>query len=89
MKPEKGWQKKGIIGLFFLYIVLGIVFCVQRTSALGEQEGVAVMGNNVTPESEQASDNYKEIKKVALTFDADVIIGLSQESSINRVVSVI
>lgn len=72
VKPEKGWQKSGLFCFFILYLLLGILFAIQR-NALGQKVKVAeASGKKVIQKHRQDAeeqDTYKEIKKVALTFD--------------------
>ncbi len=69
MKQKSGWQKYALGYLFLLYIVLGSVYYIKYASATGSGTNVEVTGRRVEQEEIQAADNYKEIKKVAITFD--------------------
>lgn len=73
-----------------LGIMTGLLF-------LGQQEGKLTadkeMQQAVTPEAKEAAGEGKsaeeEVRKIAITFDDDVIIGLSQEISYKEAVSMI
>ena len=73
-----------------LGIMTGLLF-------LGRQEGKLTadkeMQQAVTPEAKEATGEGKsaeeEVRKIAITFDDDVIIGLSQEISYKEAVSMI
>lgn len=69
-------MKKRILSCIILMIFLGLI-CLAGYRKSGPR---AVMGKAVTEEGN---------KKIALTFDDDVIIGLSQEISYKEAVSMI
>lgn len=69
MKLKAGWQKQGLWFLFLLYIILGVVYCIRKVSSPESGTNVEVTGRGIEQEEIQASDKYKEIKKVAITFD--------------------
>ncbi len=69
MKNKKDWQKNGIWCFLFLYTLLSIVFLVKREFSAWEDGSAAMMGNNIAVQTAQENDNYREIKKIALTFD--------------------
>lgn len=64
IKPEKGWQKNGVLLLVMSYLLLGMIF-YRKDDLVMLVESAAVAG-----EKSGADDsNYMEIKKIALTFD--------------------
>ncbi len=69
MKQKSGWKKYALGYLFLLYILLGSIYYIKEASAPGSSNNIAVTGRGVEQEEIQATDNYKEIKKVAITFD--------------------
>ncbi len=66
MKIKNDWQKKGIKCFLFLYTLLGIMFVVRREGAVPAAEDTAVISSRVQTTD---ADNYKDVKKVSLTFD--------------------
>lgn len=69
MKQKTVWQKYALGYLFLLYILLGSIFYIKEATTPGSGTNVEVAGRGVEQKEIQAADNYKEIKKVAITFD--------------------
>lgn len=80
-------MKKWTTAILLFDVIVGLLFL-----GLWEQNGVAaVSGEAVTPSDKEAEltegtveEQAEDVRKIALTFDDEVIIGLSQEISYIR-----
>lgn len=80
--PEwKRGLRKGLLGLM---LVLGAFFWRKNQEA-----GQQIRTGSESVRSAEADPVGRETKRLALTFDDDVIIGLSQEISYKEAVSMI
>lgn len=66
--------------VWLLMVGVFVTLCLIGSAVRAENSGAVQVIENTEPES---------VKKIALTFDDDVIIGLSQEISYKEAVSMI
>lgn len=67
METLKKWQKKATVGMLYVLAVLAAGFTIQKKAET--LEGGTQMADSKEIEDSEKKSAYKEIKKVALTFD--------------------
>lgn len=84
-------MKKIAAAILIFDCILGLLlfgFHTNKHTAASSDSAVAVLKDTEANREEQQQKDEEE-KKIALTFDDDVIIGLSQEISYKEAVSMI